>query len=84
MWNCYYADASTAVAKHDFMDIVFADDLNCTKAFPSSMANSEILDDIKDCQAEVHKWGEAWRLTNQKIVFMCCIALGEAATTSKS
>ena len=62
LWNCYYADASTAVAKHDFMDIVFADDLNCTKAFPSSMANSEILDDIKDCQAEVHKWGEANRV----------------------
>ena len=62
MWNCDYANASTAVAKHDFMDIVFADDLNCTKALSSSMSNSEILDDIKNCQAKVHKWGEANRV----------------------
>ena len=62
LWNCFYSDSSIAVAKHAFLDIVFADDLNCTKAFPSSMPNSEILDDIKQCQTEVHRWGGANRV----------------------
>ena len=32
LWNCFYADASIAVQRQGFIDIFFADDLNCTKS----------------------------------------------------
>ena len=42
MWNIYYADADIAVKVHGFLDMVFADDLNCYKDFELSIANSEL------------------------------------------
>ena len=63
LWNCFYADASNAVAKNDFLDIVFADELNCTKIFPSSKSNDDILLEGKKCQKELHAWGAANRVS---------------------
>ena len=63
LWNCFYADASKAVAKNDFLDIVFADDLNCTKIFPNSKSNDDILLEGKKCQKELHAWGAANRVS---------------------
>ena len=40
LWNVYYADASVAVRKTDFIDIVFADDLNCTRILPKATTNA--------------------------------------------
>ena len=59
LWNVYYADASMAVRKTDFEDIVFADDLNCTKVLPPSATNDDAFTDAKRCQSELHKWGNA-------------------------
>ena len=59
LWNVYYADASMAVRKTDFEDIVFADDLNCTKVLPPSTTNDDAFTDAKRCQSELHKWGNA-------------------------
>ena len=42
LWNVYYADAAVAVNLIGFMDIVFADDLNCFKYFGLSEANKTL------------------------------------------
>ena len=62
LWNCYYADSTQAVGKHGFVDIVFADDLNCTKVMDSKYSNAEILTEAKQCQEEVHAWGRGNRV----------------------
>ena len=62
LWNCYYASATKAVSKQGFTDIVFADDLNCTKVVESKYTNEEIINDAKECQAEVHRWGKGNRV----------------------
>ena len=62
LWNCYYADASKAVTKCGFKDIIFADDLNCTKVVDSQLTNAEIRAETKECQEEVHEWGRGNRV----------------------
>lgn len=62
LWNCYYADASEAVAKQGFTDIVFADDLNCTKVMDPQKTNGEVLEEARQCQEEVHAWGRGNRV----------------------
>ena len=44
---------------HNFLEVVFADDLNCFKDFSLSVENADIVEDIKKCQGELHKWGRA-------------------------
>jgi hypothetical protein len=39
----------------------FADDLAHYRVFPATMDNSDIIDELKNCQAAVHHWGD----TNQ-------------------
>ena len=62
LWNCYYADATQAVTKRGFTDIVFADDLNCTKVMDSQLTNAEIRAETTGCQEEVHAWGRGNRV----------------------
>ncbi len=62
LWNCYYEDSSKAVAKHGFTDIVFADDLNCTKVVDSALSNEQVMEEVKKCQTEVHAWGQGNRV----------------------
>ena len=50
-----YADASVAVRKTDFIDIVFADDLNCTKILPKAKTNAAAFSLARLCQSEFHK-----------------------------
>ena len=59
LWNVYYADASVAVRKTDFIDIVFADDLNCTRILPKATTNAAAFALARLCQSELHKWGGA-------------------------
>ena len=59
LWNIYYADAATAVKVHRFLEIIFADDLNCYKDFGLSVPNSELHVQMRHCQSEFHKWGRA-------------------------
>ena len=59
LWNIYYADAAIAVKLHGFLEIVFADDLNCYKDFGLSTANSKLHAQMRQCQGELHKWGRA-------------------------
>ena len=62
LWNCFYADATIAVAKRGFTDIVFADDLNCSKVMDTQLTNAEILAETRGCQEEVHAWGRGNRV----------------------
>ena len=59
LWNIFYEDAADAVHLHDFLEIVFADDLNAYKAFDFTTANEALYVDMRNCQREVHKWGKA-------------------------
>ena len=56
LWNIYYADAAIAVKVHGFLEIVFADDLNCFKDFGIHISNSELHEEMRRCQQEPHKW----------------------------
>ena len=59
LWNVYYADARGAILQHDFIDAVFADDLNCWRTFPGTARNDTLLTKASECQAALHAWGDA-------------------------
>ena len=59
LWNVYYADAAQAVNIHGFLEIIFADDLNCFKDFQSNTPNIELHEQMHSCQRELHKCGKA-------------------------
>ena len=58
LWNLYFADVPSAVAKHSFQEAVFADDLNCFRIFDGCHGDAHILHHARLCQAEVHRWGQ--------------------------
>ena len=49
LWNLYYADAKLAVNLHGFQELVFADDLNCWKAFAAATDNKVVLNEARTC-----------------------------------
>ena len=59
LWNVFYEDASTAIRLNDFVELGFADDLNAFRTYESNVGNSAILQDMEECQDELHKWGMA-------------------------
>ena len=62
LWNVYYADAKAAVNAKGFQELVYADDLNCWKAFDRVTPNKEVLAAAGECQRELHKWGASNRV----------------------
>ena len=59
LWNVYYADAALAAKLIGFLEIVFADDLNCFKHFGFNVANESLQEEMLQCQFELHKLGKA-------------------------
>ena len=59
LWNVYYADAALAVNLIGFLEIVFAEDLNCFKNFGLHILNETLRTEMNLCQRELHKWGKA-------------------------
>ena len=59
LWNLFYEDARLAILVHDFLEVVFADDLNAFRAFPMATANAHLQEATRACQAELHCWGRA-------------------------
>ena len=59
LWNLFFEDARHAINECLFEEVVFADDLNAYRVFPSSMNNSNIKKSLDGCQLELHKWGAA-------------------------
>ena len=59
VWNVYYADAAAAVKLIGFLEIVFADDLNCFTDFGLNVTHETMREEINQCQLELHKWSKA-------------------------
>ena len=59
LWNLFYADCSRAILKCEFTEVVYADDLNAFKEFEGSKENEDIVEEVKECQLELHRWGAA-------------------------
>ena len=62
LWNIHFADARLAVTSVGFVEVIFADDLNCSKEFPASTPHAAIKARLEDCQSELHRWGAANRV----------------------
>ena len=62
-WNCYYADSKLSIRMNDFTEIIYADDLNAFKAYLNTISHEEIFADIDRCQAALHSWGRANKVT---------------------
>ena len=63
LWNVFFADAREAIANAHFEEVVFADDLNAWRVFDRSVPDELLISAGKDCQAELHRWGEANQVT---------------------
>ena len=63
LWNIFYRDASNATSRLEFIEVVFADDLNCTREFPAGTSCEECLDALDKCQRILHTWGRANSVT---------------------
>ena len=62
LWNTYFADARLAVTAVGFVEVIFADDMDCSKQFPASTPHPEIMARVVDCESELHRWGVANRV----------------------
>ena len=59
LWNIFFQDASHAIRLLNFIELVYADDLNALKTYPANASNAIILSDLRECQATLHSWGRA-------------------------
>ena len=59
LWNLFFEDARHAINETFFKEIVYADDLNAYRIFPSSSDNVAIKASLNNCQQELHKWRAA-------------------------
>ena len=62
-WNVFYQDAAHAIQSANFVEIIFADDLNAFKKYGSKATNADILKDMDSCQNMLHSWGRANQVT---------------------
>ena len=59
LWNLFFEDARRAINECLYTEVIFADDLNAYREFPSDMYNELIQKSMTDCQQELHSWGAA-------------------------
>jgi len=59
LWNLFFEDSRRPINDCFYTEIVYADDLNAYRVFPSDMDNKKICDNMKVCQRELHTWGAA-------------------------
>ena len=59
LWNSFFEDARRAITSSQFAEIVYADDLNCYRAFPRCTPSQVVMDSIDECQTSLHAWGRA-------------------------
>ena len=62
LWNVHYADSSDAVQSEGFSEVIFADDLNCSKEFGNHVAEQQIRAELRRCQKALRRWGAANRV----------------------
>ena len=59
LWNLFFEDARHAINECFYKEVVFADDLNAYRIYPSATQNSAMKQSLDNCQRELHKWGTA-------------------------
>ncbi len=63
LWNVFYADSRRAIEETGHEEIVYADDLNAWKVYGANVANGEVMAESAMCQANLHEWGGANRVS---------------------
>lgn len=63
LWNAYFGDCVCAVHNCGFQVVIFADDCNAYKAYARTRSNDSILDNMRECQCALHRWGDANAVT---------------------
>jgi hypothetical protein len=58
LWNTYFGDAACVLQGYGYTIVIYADDYNAFKSFPSSTSNAHILQEIQSFQLELHTWGQ--------------------------
>ena len=61
-WNAMFADITPVIAASSFEDAKYADDLTAYKKFPDFYSTEDIIEEIKECQTQCHKWGDTFRI----------------------
>ena len=59
LWNTYFGDSQLALHTLGFSVVVYADDLNCFRRYKSHLSNEIILEELREAQVALHKWGAA-------------------------
>ena len=59
LWNLFFEDARQPIIECFFKEVIYADDLNAYREFPSTTDHIIIKNSLRNCQDELHKWGEA-------------------------
>ena len=57
LWNIFYADSATALQKHGYTEIIYADDLNGFKKYSRQVPDATLLEEGKSTQQSLHAWG---------------------------
>ena len=63
LWNAFFGDCVVAIRGCSFDVVIYADDCNAFKPYPRSTSDALIMDDLRECQQQLHKWGRANRVT---------------------
>ena len=63
LWNICFADVHAPAERNGAKEHRFADDLSISKMFHRSKANGEILCDLRQSQADIHKCGKQNRVS---------------------
>ena len=63
LWNAFFGDCVCAIAVCGFEVVIYADDCNAYRCFPWSMSNGAIMEELREAQRSLHKWGKANRVT---------------------
>ena len=54
LWNVHYADSKLAVQEEGFTEVIFADDLNCSKEMGATTTEAQARTALRGC---LRRWG---------------------------
>ena len=63
LWNAFFGDCVCAISRCGFEAVIYADDCNAFRLFPRHVSNDSVQDSLLECQASLHAWGRANRIT---------------------
>ena len=63
LWNVYFADVHEAAERNGACERKFADDLSVSKDYARTVANEEVVGDLRASQSDIHAWGARNRVT---------------------